>query len=110
MAFGKTWAKIIGVVLLLVGVLGFFMGDMVLGFGVNAIHNLVHLITGAIFAWAGFGSGSAKPVNTWLGAIYILVGIIGFFGVLSFLNVNAADNWLHLIVGVVSVFAIKGAQ
>jgi hypothetical protein len=99
----QTWAKVIGVILLLVGVLGFFMGDSVFGFGVNALHNIVHLVTGAIFAWAGFAAGApTKKVNTWLGVIYIVVGILGFFGVLGFLNVNAADNWLHLAIGVIS--------
>ena len=103
----RLWAKIIGIVLLLVGVLGFFMGsgnyNLLSIFGVNMMHSVVHLVTGAIFAWAGFSkSAPVKKVNKWLGVIYIIVGIVGFFGVLSFLNVNMADNWLHLVVGVVS--------
>lgn len=106
MGANQTWAKVIGVILLLVGVVGFFMGDMVLGlFGVNTLHNIVHLVTGAIFAWAGFSaSAPTNDVNKWLGVIYALVGIVGFFGVLGFLNVNAADNWLHLVIGVVSAW------
>jgi uncharacterized membrane protein YuzA (DUF378 family) len=102
----QIWAKVIGVILLLVGVIGFFMGDMVLGiFGVNALHNIVHLVTGAVYAWAGFAARApAQDVNKWLGVIYVLVGIVGFFGVLGFLNVNAADNWLHLVIGAVSAW------
>ncbi len=103
MGANQTWAKVIGVILLLVGVVGFFMGDMVFMFGVNALHNIVHLVTGAVFAWAGFAAGApAKDVNKWLGVVYALVGIVGFFGVLGFLNVNTADNWLHLVIGLVS--------
>jgi len=99
----QTWAKVIGVILLLIGVLGFFMGDNVFGFDVNPLHNIVHLVTGAIFAWAGFAAGApTKKVNTWLGVIYLVVGILGFFGVLGFLAVNTADNWLHLAIGVIS--------
>lgn len=99
----QTWAKVIGVILLLIGVLGFFMGGNVFGFEVNALHNIVHLVTGAIFAWAGFAAGApAKKVNTWLGGIYLVVGVLGFFGALAFLAVNTADNWLHLAIGVIS--------
>ena len=109
MTFQKTWAKIIGIVLLLVGVVGFFMGDQILGFGINTLHNVVHLLTGAIFAWAGFGQGSAKSVNRWLGIVYIVVAVLGFLGMLSFLATNGADNWLHLVIGVVSLLVSMGA-
>lgn len=102
----QTWAKVIGVILLLVGVLGFFTGDTVLGiFKVNALHNIVHLVTGAIFAWAGFAKGApVKKVNQWLGVIYVLVGVIGFFALQDLLALNAADNWLHIVIGAISAW------
>jgi len=105
MGANQTWAKVIGIVLLLIGILGFVMDSPLLGiFEVNTLHSIVHLLTGAIFAWAGFSaSAPAKKVNTWLGVIYLLVGVLGFFGVLGFLAVNAADNWLHTVIGVVSI-------
>ena len=103
MGTNQTWAKVVGVVLLLVGVLGFFMGDSVFGLGVNTLHNIVHLLTGAIFAWAGFAaSAPTKQVNQWLGIIYVLVGIVGFFALQDLLALNAADNVLHIVIGVVS--------
>ncbi|MDO8459963.1 MAG: DUF4383 domain-containing protein [Nanoarchaeota archaeon] len=103
----KTWATIIGIILLLVGILGFFMTTPLLGlFQVNVSHNIVHLVTGAIFLWAGLSkSDAAKPTNQWLGVIYIVVAILGFLGLLTFLAVgsgNDMDNWLHLIIGIVS--------
>ncbi len=101
----KLWAQIIGVVLLLVGILGFFMNPL-FGFQVNTLHNVVHLVTGAIFAWAGFSKGApTKATNKWLGVVYILVGIVGFFNISainSLLAINSADNWLHIVIGVVS--------
>ena len=104
----QTWATIIGIILLLVGVLGFVMSSPLLGlFGVNATHNIVHLLTGAIFLWAGLSSSApTKATNKWLGVIYIVVAIVGFLGFLSFLEVMGGmdlDNWLHLVIGVVSV-------
>jgi hypothetical protein len=103
----KTWAIIIGIVLLLTGVLGFVMSSPLLGLvAVNALHNVVHLLTGAIFLWAGLSeSAPTKKVNQWLGVVYVLVAILGFFGLLTFLDVMGGmdfDNWLHLGIGLVS--------
>ena len=103
----RGWATIIGIVLLLVGIVGFFMDSPLFGLaGTNTSHNLVHLVTGAIFLWAGLSrKAPAMAVNKWLGVIYILVAILGFLGLLAFLNVGGGmdfDNWLHLVIGVVS--------
>ena len=103
----KMWAMIIGIVLLLVGILGFVMDSPLLGFfGVNLAHNLVHIVTGGLFLWAGLAkSDMAMPANKWLGVVYIVVAILGFFGLLTFLMVNGGndlDNYLHLVIGVVS--------
>lgn len=105
MGANQAWAKVIGVVLLLVGVWGFFATSILGLFGVNTLHNIVHLATGAIFAWAGFGAGvPTQRVNTWLGVVYLMVGVLGFFGVLDvLLGLSAADNWLHIAIGLVSV-------
>ena len=105
MGVQETWAWIVGVVLAIVGIAGFFVLDtgMLFGFGINATHSVVHLITGILFIWAAIASGEkVKMANKWLGVIYILVGIVGFFDVLSFLAVNSADNYLHLGIGIIS--------
>ena len=104
MGVNKTWATILGVVFLAIGILGFFTGETLLVFGINSLHNVVHLVSGAVLLWAGLSAGApTKQVNTTFGVIYGLVGIVGFFGVLGFLNVNTADNWLHLAIAVVSL-------
>lgn len=105
MGANQTWAKVIGIVLLLVGILGFVMDSPLLGlFEVNTLHNIVHLVLGAIFAWAGFSaSAPVKKVNTWLGVIYLLVGIVGFFALQDLLALNTADNYLHIVIGLVSI-------
>ena len=103
MGTNQTWAKVIGVILILVGLLGFFMGDSVFGFQVNMLHNIVHLLTGVIFAWAGFAAAApTKKVNTYLGVIYLLLGIVGFFALQDLLALNMNDNILHLVIGVIS--------
>ena len=100
----KLWAQVVGIVLIIAGLAGFAMGDVLLLFDVNALHNIVHLLTGAVFAFAGFKSNvPAKKINISIGAVYVLVTILGFAGMLDILNVNMADNFLHLALGLVSI-------
>ena len=106
MGVNQTWAKVIGIVLLLYGVLGLFSaGSVIMSYG-NMYHNIVHLLTGAIFVWAGFvASAPTKKVNTWLGVVYALVGILGMFGIFTeLMGLGSADNWFHLVIGVVSIW------
>lgn len=103
-------ATIFGAVYLLVGILGFFVtagvgffateGNPLIVFEVNPLHNIIHLAIGAALLLAGLKSVSAaKGVNTTVGAVYLLVGILGLFLVGTSLNIialNGADNVLHL--------------
>ncbi len=103
-------ATIFGAVYLLVGILGFFVtsgvgffateGQNLIIFAVNPLHNIIHLAIGAALLIAGLTSiPAAKGVNTTVGAVYLLVGIVGLFLLGSSLNIialNGADNVLHL--------------
>ena len=102
----QTLALVVGIVLTLVGVIGFYSGESLLGFGLNAIHNIVHLVTGVLGLVVGFSETVANSVfyNKWVGVIYVLVAILGFIQpdlMASLLNVNTADNILHLVLGIV---------
>ena len=101
---------ILGAVYLLVGLLGFTVtgdvgfadqeGDTLLGFELNNLHNIVHLLVGVmLLAGAAKGVAAAKGVNTLVGVVYLLVGIVGLFILDSDANIlalNSADNVLHL--------------
>lgn len=103
-------ATIFGAVYLLVGLLGLFVagtnvvgeeGALLLGvFQVNHLHNIVHLAIGAALLLAGLRSTpAAKRVNGIVGAVYLLVGIVGFFIVdtpANILALNTPDHFLHL--------------
>lgn len=103
-------ATIFGAVYLLVGLLGIFVagtnvvgeeGALLLGvFQVNHLHNIVHLAIGAALLLAGLRSTpAAKRVNVIVGAVYLLVGIVGFFIVdtpANILALNTPDHFLHL--------------
>lgn len=106
----RLLATVFGAVYLLVGILGFFVtagvgffateGNTLIIFEVNPLHNIIHLAIGAALLLAGLKSVSAaKGVNTAVGAVYLLVGILGLFLVGTSLNIialNGADNVLHL--------------
>jgi Domain of unknown function (DUF4383) len=117
----SLYAGLIGAVLLIVGVIGFFYSasfgspgdvDGVFGaFDVNAWHNLVHIITGAagLLAFSA-GARASRLYALAFGAIYIVIAIWGFIigggeSILGFIPVNTEDNWLHVVLGVLGIGA-----
>lgn len=104
----RTIAKVFGVVLLAVGVLGFiptFTPDNhLLGiFHVNALHNVIHLASGAVALAAGYSSVlAARRYFQVFGVIYALVTVLGFIymdeAILGLVANNTADNFLHVVI------------
>ena len=75
--YARIYAQIIGVVLLLVGVVGLVLGDQVwLGIlNVDILEDVVHLTTGGLLAYVGFGrtdEGLVRTVVGGLGIIYLV--------------------------------------
>jgi hypothetical protein len=103
----KTAAKLLGLVLLLVGILGFTHVLDSLGAHVGpgyAAHNMVHLVSGVIALYFGFAGtlGGAKTFCTIFGLVYLLLGIAGLvMGDLHIgpLMLGKVDHGIHLIVG-----------
>lgn len=127
----RILATVFGIVYLLVGLLGFFWttgtpfagpGDgssnLILGiFEVNPLHNVAHLLIGAALLIAGTANvGAAKATNTTIGAIYLVLGIVGFFlaanhdSALNFLSLNTPDQFLHLASAVLLLAVGLGAD
>ena len=111
----KTFTLGLGVVLLGVGVAGVLSGGHahhLAVFGINASHNAVHILSGiAGIVTALMGLKAAKYFCLIFGAVYGLVTLAGFMNlpqVVSMLNLNTADNWLHLaIAGACLYFGFK---
>src|SRR5215212_8488531 len=108
----RRYAQIIGVVLILIGIVGLVLGnELFLGIlNIDIVEDVVHLITGGIYSYVGFGRtdpAAARNVILALGVIYLLVGILGFlvpmmFGLIPH-GYTIFDDLLHLALGVLSL-------
>lgn len=114
----RLYATVVGAVLVLAGIIGFFYSasfgspgnvDDVFGIlSVNAWHNIVHILTGAIgLLVAGY---AARQYALGLGIVYLVIAIWGFIigsgnSILGFIPINTADDFLHLILGALGIAA-----
>ncbi len=110
----KAFAIIFGIGFFLIGILGFIPqftpNEHLLGlFYVNTFHNMVHLVSGALFFWVGMKGVQASQIFFRVfGVIYLLVAILGFFyknqAILGLMSNNMADTWLHLVLSFVMLY------
>jgi hypothetical protein len=109
-------ARVVGIVFLLVGILGFvpgitedapgdFAGEDSPGslfhiFQTSVLHNLVHLL---------FGVAGLALSRTWEGSrnfligggiVYLALWVVGLLGAMDWLPADDTDDWLHLGLGV----------
>jgi hypothetical protein len=104
------FAVLFGTVLVVVGILGFVPqlvtdGKLFGIFGINPAHNLVHVLTGLLGLVLGRYAGGASLFNKVGGLLYLVLFVLGAVAVLLgsglFLNLNWADNLLHLALSLV---------
>ena len=126
-------ALVVGAAFLLTGILGFIPGittnyDMLsfaghhsgaklLGvFDVSVLHNGVHLAFGVAGLALARTFGGARAFLLGSGAIYLVLTLFGLVidhdSPANFVPVNAADNWLHLVlaVGMLVLGAVLGRR
>lgn len=122
--YAKLFAQVLGWVLLIVGILGFFpvlggsatqSGSLLFGLlAVNLMHNLVHIVTGLLGLFAAYYENGeyARTYALVFGIVYALVTILGFFvapgmaiGYLLGVAVNLGENIVHLLIAVAGLAA-----
>ena len=116
----KTAAMVFGIVFVLIGVLGFIPGitnnGMLLGiFHVDTLHNIIHLASGAAALALMSSTANAKLYFQIFGVVYALVTILGFVQyndtlLLGFLATNPADDFLHLVIAIASLYLGFGSR
>jgi uncharacterized membrane protein YuzA (DUF378 family) len=103
-------AAAVGALFLIIGIAGFFVtgfddfaehtDETLLGFGVNPLHNLVHILIGLAGLVLARTLSEARAFG-WL--LVVGYGATLVYGLIvaddtedNLLNLNQADNWLHL--------------
>ena len=104
-------ALAIGVVYLLIGLLGFLVTGFdgfvehdhsrtLLGFAINPLHNIVHILIGVLGLSMWKRSDTARTFGWILAVVYGATFLFGLVFVnnetVNILNINGADNILHL--------------
>ena len=114
----KTVCKLLGLVLLLVGLLGFTHILDSLHAHLTPIHNAVHIVSGVValyFGFAGTASG-ARVFCLLFGLVYLALGICGFVlgdsahmwhVIDDTLMFGRRDDAIHILLGV--IFLAGGA-
>ena len=113
----QIFALVSGVLYLIIGFVGFAVtgfdefaketDEQLVIFGLNPLHNIVHIALGAVWLVASSNAAKAKLVNLVFGATLLLVAVLGLAGILEFLSIeNAAeaDNYLHLVWGAAGIY------
>jgi hypothetical protein len=126
-------AAAVGAVFLLVGVAGFVPGltqnlddlrfaghdsdAQLLGlFQVSVLHNLVHVLFGVAGLMMARSWSGARTFLLYGGAVYLVLFVYGMLidhdSSANFVGLNAADDYLHLVLGVamVAVGGVLGRQ
>jgi hypothetical protein len=110
----RLYAKIVGVTVILIGVVGLLLGEGSL-FGVlniDLVEDGIHLLTGGLLAYAGFAARDLKVVRAIVGGTgiaYLVLGVVSFarpmlFGLIPSGYVLVLDNLIHLTLGVLGIF------
>lgn len=108
----KKLAMVFGIVLVLVGILGFVGGAGIVGptgvFATDTLHDIIHLVVGLVLLAVALMSPSASAL--WLkifGVVFLVLAVLGFLLVpsggmlLGLVEVNMMDHILHLVLGIV---------
>ena len=113
----KTFALILGIVLLVVGIIGYFENPLVgeIGFfGSNNYQNILHIIAGLAGIWVGT-KGEGPGYNMTLGWIGIILGVIGFIPqieplLFQYLSINTNITILHAVIGIIALIVFYGTS
>jgi hypothetical protein len=108
--------RIFGAFYVLIGVLGFVPGITVMGnagggssgipgeglllgiFAVNAVHNIAHLVLGALALWAARSDESVRTWSTTLAVVFAVLVVGSFVApIVEGVEINLPDTGLHLI-------------
>ena len=104
MGLARTVAAVFGAVYLLIGIVGFVIDSPLFGlFEVNLLHNIVHILIGATLLYGSMSYSAAVQATRGVGALLVVLGILGFVSADGFgiVPLGGNDIWLHLATGAI---------
>ncbi len=106
----RLLAILFGIAFIFGGVAGFLptfnQDGMLFGyFMVDSLHNIVHIVSGVVAIMAATSDRYARLYFQIFGLVYTAIAVWGFWtgGDLYMMQVNLADNVLHIVIGVLSL-------
>src|SRR3954447_12945885 len=120
----QLYSLVFGAVLLIVGIVGFFVnakfgtgskppGDNLIVFRVNGWHNIVHIASGLVGLALARTAAGARLFALGFGIVYGIVTIYGLIAgsnVLGIVAINGADNVLHLLIAAAGLAAYAASR
>ncbi len=119
----QTVGLVFGAVYLLVGIVGFFVTGFrdfaqpsdatLILFDINPLHNIVHILIGVVGLALSRTLAGARTFGMLLAVGYGAAFLYGLFAVgqdWDFLNLNWADNILHLLSAIVGAAMVAGSK
>ena len=72
-------------------------------FEVNALHNIVHILLGAILLYGSMSYAAAIQTTRGVGIVLLILGVLGFVAPDGFglVPLGGNDIWLHLATGAI---------
>ena len=111
--FVKLLTKILGIVLLIVGIAGFFVDGQLLMFEVDTVHNIVHILTGIVGLVASGTYSYSRLFLIVFGLVYAIVAVVGIAmngDILGLFFVNMEDNYLHAAIAALCLVVGFGSK
>src|SRR5262245_14715353 len=110
----KRIATVLGVLFIIAGLIGFAAPGL-MGMHLSVVHNLIHLVSGALALYFGLKAtpAAARTFCTAFGVVYGLLGVLGFVAggsdrmltvIPGQLVLGMMDHVVHLILGFVFLF------
>ena len=113
----QLFSLVFGIVYVIVGLAGFLVtgfrdfaeptGETLIVFGLNPLHNIVHILIGAAWIVASRSESLSRRISLALGLALGLVAVLGFVGALRFLAIDSLadpDNFLHLVTAALALY------
>ena len=106
----KSFAMIVGWVLVIVGVLNFF-NTPIFDVMLMPAHGIFHIIAGLLGIWAA--KEHSQGYAMWVGIVGLVLAIVGFLGLHNILGLINLPTWIsvvHLVLGVWGLWTYMAAS